>query len=217
MGMKVEKKPPTVEHKTFDPAHPPKDLPELNPGESAVTTMDYGCASNISYRVTSKKKVDDKVHVEVKVYGVEVSTQLKIVVWVPTGATTKLKAHEEGHRQIAETVYKSADVAAKAAADKVQDRRLSGDGDTEKDAVQAALTAASKQLGDEYLRATSGQAERLNQIYDELTAHGTKKEPAEPEAIRLAFEQYAKEVKDAKAAANPAPSTRKAGAQTKGA
>src|SRR5690349_21227895 len=45
--VKVEKKPPEVEHKTFDPRDKPKDMPELHHGEVAVCVSGFSCDTKV--------------------------------------------------------------------------------------------------------------------------------------------------------------------------
>lgn len=192
----VKREPPVVEHKKFNPSQPPKELPHLNPGEAAVTESIFNCAVSTSYHVLHQQSKDSRCDASVKIDSIEVTLQLHVTIWLPDGAPKKLIAHEEGHRQIAESIYKDrADAAAKSAAARLDGRELSGSGRDCDEATRAALNDADTRLCQDYLDQTGGPAGRVGDLYDQITSHGTKYWPAEDEAIRQAFERYAKEQK----------------------
>jgi hypothetical protein len=169
-------------------------MPHLNPGEAAVTESVFNCAVNTAYHSIEQHSQDARCAVVVKIDAVEVKLQLHITIWLPPGAPQKLRAHEEGHRQIAEQIYRqNAAQAAKLTAQKVDGRQLSGIGRDCDEATTAALNDADTRLCQEYLNQTGGPAGRVGDIYDDITAHGTKYWPAEDEAIRQAFERLAKD------------------------
>jgi hypothetical protein len=190
----VKRQPPLIEHKTFDPSDPPKAMPHLNPGEAAVTESVFNCAVNTSYHVFEQKDGSGECRTIVKVDAVQVDLQLHVTIWLPAHAPAKLTAHEEGHRRIAERLYKDrAEKAARAAAGKADGRRFEGAGKTCEEAADAALGKADTELCQNYLNQTGGAAARIGDIYDDLTSHGTNLKLPEDEAIRQAFEQYEKE------------------------
>lgn len=192
-SVKVVKEPAVIATRTFDPSHPPKDMPKLGEGEDAFTDCNYRCELNCKFRTVESKKTDDGVEVVVKIYAVIITTRLKVTIWIPNNAPAKLVAHEQGHRQISEQIYENAEKVAKSVASKIDERRVVGRGESEQSAKQSAVTDLSRDTTKGYLDETLAKASRVNEIYDELTAHGTRQEPAEPEAIKLAFEQYMKE------------------------
>jgi hypothetical protein len=104
----IEKLPTTVETHTFDPLSPPMSMPPLSAMEAAVTDSNF--ISNASVLGESARL--DAAHATVTVTGVRVTLQLKINIWVPTEATQHVVEHEEGHRQISEYYYRSADQIA---------------------------------------------------------------------------------------------------------
>lgn len=196
--VKVEKKPAVVEYKTFDPANPPSDMPKLNEGETAATTYAFGCEGAVSVEMTQRILPNDKSFITYRVRKVTATLSLHIVVWLPEGANDKLKAHEEGHRQIAEKTYETADAVVRKVALKIDGRRVGGDGSSleaaEKKANEA-IASLNNQLTVGYREQVTGPTDRVQVIYDELTAHGTKPTPDEPTAIKLAFEKQAAEAK----------------------
>ncbi len=209
--IKIDKKPPEVTHREFDPANPPADLPHLEHGEDAVTRIEFETKLGEAYSPAAPRPVDGgNVSESLLVSSVNITITASIVIWTPIRASEKLKAHEEGHRLIAEKVYATADKVARAAADLVDGRHVVGIGATESEATSAAMTEAQKRITDAYSAQVSKAADRINQIYDALTAHGTRIDPDEKKAIDLAFAQYAEEVKAQTKNAASRPSSRPA-------
>ena len=211
-AVSVQKKPVVVERKTFDPRNKPAEMPPLNAGELAITVSQYDCGAEVEL-VTRRGKTRDGRHtLTYTVNSVRMVIALKVVIWNPTNATEKLKAHEEGHREISETVYKTAEAHAKAAARKLDGRRIVGEGDTPaaaRKAADEAMQAANKQVCEEYIELTSRTGVRVQNTYDELTGHGTKP-IGEKEAIQQAFAKEAEEQKRAKENGATVPTTKPA-------
>jgi hypothetical protein len=185
----VDVNPVTVERKIFDPAHPPADMPSLHEREAALTQSEFSCGVAVTYQVLSHRQQDGLCHSVLKVRGLAITLQLKLVIWLPNNATPKLSAHEEGHREIAERVYQDAEKAARSITKSLEGKTLAGDAADCEAAEKGAVRAAADQFCHAYLDLTARPASRVGDIYDEITAHGTKKEPAEDEAIRQAFER----------------------------
>jgi len=221
--VKVERKPAVVERKTFDPANHPKEMPELHGGELAVTVSQYDCVIGVSTEMTQRMLPKNRALVTYGVRRMTASLSLKITIWLPENASEKLKAHEEGHREIAERAYQNGEPLARKAANRIDGRRVAGEGDT-LDKAEAIANAKVKGLSDEFTKAYREAlvipANRVQNLYDELTAHGTKADPDEKRAVQLAFEKDAEEQKKgagkppATNASTSRPATRPAAAAT---
>ncbi|HWE94099.1 MAG TPA: hypothetical protein VG269_09065 [Tepidisphaeraceae bacterium] len=189
----IKRDPPTVEYKIFDPADPPADMPRLNQGESAVTYTVFGCAANARYSVIDRKAAAGQKVATIELSGLQLTLRLQVVIYLPKNAPEKLKAHEEGHRRIAEQVYRErAETAAREVAADADHRKYEGEGGTAAAATKAAVQSAINPVAGGYLKLTADVSARVGEIYDDITAHGTNKIP-EDEAIKKAFEQYEKE------------------------
>jgi hypothetical protein len=187
----VDQKPPTIEHRTFDPAHPPADMPPLKGVEAAVTESKFDCQVGMKYQVVGHKREADGCVTTLMVQSVQATLQLNVIIWLPVGATPKLTAHEEGHRRIAEQVYADAQRVARAIAASLDGKKVIGQGTDCSAADKNAIDSSSHRFCDEYLKQTSDVARRVGETYDDLTAHGTRAEPGEDEAIRQAFKHVA--------------------------
>jgi hypothetical protein len=201
----IKREPPVVEYKIFDPADPPADMPKLNQGESAVTNTVFGCTANARYGVVERKAAASQKVATVELAGLQLTLRLQIVIYLPTNAQEKLKAHEEGHRRIAEQIYRErAEKVAREVATKADGRKYQGEGSTPTAATKAAVQSAINPVASGYLKLTADMSARVGDIYDDLTAHGTNKTP-EDEAIKKAFEQYEKEEAEKTPPANTRP------------
>lgn len=192
-AIKVTRKPATVQYHYFDPNNKPADMPQLHRGEAALCRGDFGVSAQLSYAPTARRQAGGGFIGVVAVHDVNVELTLKNDIWLPKNASERLKQHEEGHRQISEMVYdRIGEKAARNAADKLDGRRFQGEGETAKaahEAANAALTAAHSAMIQEYLDQTSRAGQKVQELYDEITAHGTKLKVKEADAIAQAFEQ----------------------------
>lgn len=195
----VERAAIKVEHRTFDPAHPPKQMPSLGPHESAVTESYFNCTTASEYR-TSTGGNDRRTHV--KITSIQVDLELRVTIWLPLNAPQKLKAHEEGHRQIAQRIYeRDAQQTAKVAADAIDGLELNLK-DDDPAAVKAAITEKTGTIATAFLKATAERAQRIGERYDQLTDHGRRESPDEAHAIEQAFADEAAQANE-RAASQP--------------
>jgi hypothetical protein len=105
----------------------------------------------------------------VTVTGARITLQLEINIWIPQGATQQVIEHEEGHRQISEYYYRSAQEVAEKVAAEYTGKQISVSGSD----LGAEINAALQKIGAEI---TAEYGERLNpnaaqQRYDDLTDH----------------------------------------------
>ena len=165
-------------------------MPHLNSGESAVTASSFRIQAGSDYEPLTRKKGDDGWTSEILIHGLTIRLQLKVTIWVPQGVSDKLKAHEEGHRKIAEQIYKErALIEAKTAGAIADGKRFTGQGPNWKAAAGNAVDPVMNDVGKAYLQHTADMADEVNNTYDDLTRHGANDKP-EDEAIKEAFEKY---------------------------
>jgi hypothetical protein len=181
----IRKSQPVVEHKTFDPANKPREMPELSGNEAAVTSSSFGLAAEVQYLQVPRQK-------QVQITSVTVSLDLKITIWNPIDADDALKAHEEGHRRISERVYEDAATVARDAARPFIGRTIVL-GDASPAARKKAIDGLLEEIGREYMRRIQLPAQRINQIYDQITRHGQNQRISVDDAIERAFERFGKE------------------------
>lgn len=200
----VTKDPIKVDYKTYDPKNRPKEMPELAEGESGVTYSEFKIRVNPYSELLGQKPSVGGVTATISVYKINFAAGLHITIWVPQETTAKLKAHEEGHRRIAEQVFQQRSVlAARAVCKALDGHRFSGEGANVQAAAQAAISVTLRAAGEDYLKQVAQVSSDVNNIYDEITKHGT--DPiAEDEAIKQAFDKYYADHPDLKPTTKPA-------------
>lgn len=164
-GPSIVKQPPTFAQRTFDPAMPPADMPPLKPGESAE------CDSNFlsSASVGGETRQTDATHATVTVTRIKVTLQLNIAIWAPANATQHTIDHEEGHRQISEYYYETADKLAGRIAARYMGKQMDiADGNPD-----AQSTKLLQQMADEITAEYNKQLnpEPAQLLYDDITDH----------------------------------------------
>jgi hypothetical protein len=83
-------------------------MPPLNEGDNAV------CDSNFlsSASVSGESRQTDSTHAMITITHINMTLQLNLIIWVPNNVTPHVLEHEEGHRQISEYYYQTADKLA---------------------------------------------------------------------------------------------------------
>ena len=104
----INKQPVNFSRRTFDPANPPPEMPSVNRGENAACDSDF--SSNAT--VAGQTRQTDAAHATLAVAHIKMDLQLNVTIWVPNEATQHVTEHEEGHRQISEYYYQTADKLA---------------------------------------------------------------------------------------------------------
>jgi hypothetical protein len=162
----IIKQPVAFASHTFDPAAPPTDMPPLSPGENAECGSDF--LSNASVRGESRQT--DTTHATVTITQIKLTLQLNINIWVPAGATQRVTEHEEGHRQISEYYYQTADKLAERIAATYMGRRIDITGTDLNAESTKVLQQMASDITAEYNRELNPGPAQL--LYDSITDHG---------------------------------------------
>ena len=178
--IKVTRNPTSVSTKTFDPKRPPADMPPLTRDEAAVTQSKFACGVKLDVEIS---QTGDEKPIA-KIAGVDATLRLEIIEWLPKDATAKIRAHEEGHRQISEIYYAPAEQVARDLAAKYVGKTLDIPGTDEKQ-TQPIIQRAANQFCQEYLGKIEVPSQAAQEKYDQFTEHGRNK-LSEKEAIRRA-------------------------------
>ena len=162
----ISKQPVAFTNRTFDPVTPPTDMPPLAPGESAECDSDF--LSNASVRGESRQT--DATHATVTITQIKVTLQLNINIWVPTGVTQHVIEHEEGHRQISEYYYQTADKLAERIAATYMGKQVEITGTDLGAESSKMLQQMATDITDEYNKELNSGPTQL--LYDAITDHG---------------------------------------------
>jgi hypothetical protein len=161
----IIRQPVNFAQRTFDPARPPSDMPPLSRGEEAVCDSDF--LSSASVRGMTRQL--DATHATLTVTQIKMTLQLDVTIWVPTNASQHVLDHEEGHRQISDYYYQTADKLAARIAAAYRGRQV--------DVTGADLDAESNKILNQLAAEITAEYNReLNpgptqQLYDTITDH----------------------------------------------
>jgi hypothetical protein len=172
----IDKQPVTFAMHTFDPSAPPADMPSLAAWEQAECDSNFMSDANVKGRT----EILDAMHGLVTVKELKVTLLLTINIWVPQGAAEHIIEHEQGHRQIAENYYQTADKVAGQIVAAYLGKQVSAGGAD----LNAEVNKLLQQMGAEI---TAEYSRRLNpdvaqNRYDAITDHG-RNEVSAAEAV----------------------------------
>jgi hypothetical protein len=196
--VKITRNEPVIERRTFDPRRPPATMPKLRPGEAAITYTNFGADIQIGGEVTKASPAPEGIEAQVKIGMIEMTLRMNATIWLPTNGNAKIEKHEEGHRQIAEHYYADAEPIARAFAEPLIGTTVVGRGKDSTDAANNALAKARSELASRYMSATDGAGGKAQQIYEQLTAHGTNA-MNEQKAINDAIARVSREMPSTRA------------------
>jgi hypothetical protein len=164
--------------RTFDPASPPPDMPPLGEGEEAECDSNFISDANVSGRM---RKIDS-TNATVTVAQVRVTLQLKITIWVLSGATQHVIEHEEGHREISEHYYQSADQVAAGIAASYVGKQIAISGADLNAEFRNVLLQLSKEITSEYNEKMNPDS--AQQRFEDLTDHSRNDRDAKDAAAQ---------------------------------
>jgi hypothetical protein len=161
----VVKQPANLAKHTFDPANPPAEMPPLSAGEAAQCVSDF--LSNAT--VSGQTRRLDPTHARVTITQIHVTLQLNVDIWTPIGASQRVMDHEEGHRQISEYYYQTADQLAARIASTYMGKQIDVSGPDPGSAASEALQQAGSEITAEYNKELNPNPTQL--LYDSITDH----------------------------------------------
>jgi hypothetical protein len=164
-ALDISKLPVVFAAHTFDPAAPPADMPPLAPKEIAVCDSDF-LSSAI---VRGETRRTDATHAILTITHVKVTLQLKINLWLPTEAPQNLVDHEEGHRQISEHTYQTAEKLAERIAAAYIGKQIEITGTDLDDESRKMLHQLATEITDQYNKELNPNPPQL--LYDSITDH----------------------------------------------
>jgi hypothetical protein len=183
----VVKEPVNFATRTFDPANPPADMPPMPSGGDIAE-----CDSNFTSRATvgGQAQRTDPTHAIITVSQIKVTLQLNVTIWVPAGVSEHVMEHEQGHRQISEYYYQTADKLAGQIATAYMDKQVAITGADLDAEFHKALQDIGAEITDEYNKELNPNPTQL--LYDSITDHG-RNEVAVQEAVDHALKNVTME------------------------
>lgn len=162
----INKQPVAFATRTFDPASPPPVMPPLSSREIAECDSDF--RSNA--RVRGESRQTDATHGTVTITQITMTLELNINIWLPIGASQHLMEHEQGHRQISEYYYQTADKVAERIAATYMGKQVELAGTDLGVESSKTLQQMATDITDEYNKELNPLPTQL--LYDAITDHG---------------------------------------------
>lgn len=195
----VNKAAPAVTRKTFDPTKPDDPKPYLHANEIAKTEYVFRIEMDLQpIPGTPQRQPGGGVKASIRLNQVRVRLFMPVTIWLPKGATDHVKAHEEGHLQIAQMVYKDADKKAREFANLMIGKAYEGEGKDPNAAYGDAMQKAAKELNDKYVEATRTPCDEVQAIYDQITDFSRNTELKSDKAVTQAFDLWKEQQKKQK-------------------
>jgi hypothetical protein len=161
----INKRPVVFASRTFDPGAPPADMPPLAPGENAECDSDFQANASVG----GETRQTDATHATVTVTQINVTLQLNISIWLPTGVSQHVAEHEGGHREISETYYQTADKIAEQIAATYMGKQVEITGTDLGAESRKTLQQMAIEITDEYKKELNPEPAQL--LYDAITDH----------------------------------------------
>jgi hypothetical protein len=190
----INKQPIVFASRTFDPAAPPADMPPLHSGESAECDSDFLSDASVG----GKSRQTDATHATLTITQIKVTLQLMLTIWVPTGVTQHVIEHEDGHRQISEYYYQTADKLAERIAATYRGKQVEITGTDQGAESSKVLQQMAAEITDEYNKELNPGPTQL--LYDAITDHG-RNEVVVKDAVAHALKNIT--IESAEPATNP--------------
>jgi hypothetical protein len=166
-AVRVTREEPVITRTDFDPRRPPADMPPLTPPESGVCRTTFELSAGVSYSAEQLAAGRARIYVD----GLEIATKLRIDIYTALDSPPKLRAHQEGHRDIGRRLI---------------GRSYEGQGADDEAAQRAAFGKVVAELERAYMARVRVPSAAANERFDEITNHGLAS-IAESEAIALAI------------------------------
>jgi hypothetical protein len=164
-AVQITKLPAQYMPHTFDPAAPPPNMPALHSGEAAVCDSDFIARSSVG----GQPRRTDSTHAMLTVTKVTMTLQLQTNIWVPTDAPQTIIDHEEGHREIADYTYQTADQIAQRIGASYIGKRVEVTGDDLDVASSQKLLEIATEITNAYTTQINNNSTQL--LYDNITDH----------------------------------------------
>ncbi len=167
----AEQTPPQVVRRTYDPLNPPAEMQrKLTLPEAGLCEFKFGC----EIRTGTATPLFGLQTVEATVTSVHLVTHLDITIWTVTASNAKLRAHEEGHREICEEYYRDAGQIALRLAGQALGTKLTIALKNRDTATKEAVDAFQDKLLQEFLNETGIRCTVAQENFDRITAHGVR-------------------------------------------
>lgn len=183
-GLSIDKEPVRIERKTFNPDHPPADMPTHTALEAGLCEYRFGCETR-SEATQSRSWVKT---LPAKISALQLKLQLQIVIWTIENAPQKIVDHEEAHRSIAEHYFAHAEIVAHRLGEAALGRKLNVPGHDKNQALEEALHQLQNEIVEKYSQETAHRCTFAQERFDAITDHSRNSIP-EKVAVAQALQE----------------------------
>jgi hypothetical protein len=176
----IDKQPVAYANRTFDPGNPPDDMPPLASGENAACDSNFLSSANVGGEALQT----DATHAMVTITRIRVTLRLNITTWLPAEPLQHVVEHEDGHRQISEYYYRTADKLAERIAATYLPKQFAISGTDLNAELSKLLQQTGTNITDEYNKELNPAPAQLR--YDAITDH-SRNEVAARDAVAQAL------------------------------
>jgi hypothetical protein len=185
-GPTIHKLPVQIAQRTFDPANPPADMPSMTPGENAECDSNFVSSAVLS----GDTQQADATHATVTITQIKITLQLDITIWTPADVSPHVIEHEDGHRQISEVYYQTADKVAERIAERYMGKQVDISGADLNAGSSKLLQQMAAEITAEYGKELNPEPAQL--LYDSITDH-SRNEVVVKDAVAHALKNVAVE------------------------
>lgn len=167
-AVRVTREEPVITRTDYDPSRPPPDMPPLTPPESGVCKTTFELSAGVTYSAERLTSGSARIYVD----GLEIVTKLRIDIFTVQNAPPKLRAHEEGHRAIAEHYFERSATIAEDIGRRLLGTAHDGLGVDDESAQRDAFSKVIVEIERAYMARVRVPSAAANERFDELTRHG---------------------------------------------
>jgi len=160
--------------------------PLASSDEIAQCESDFTANANVG----GQAQRTDSTHAVITVSQISITLQLNVIIWVPEGVSQRVMDHEQGHRQISEYYYQSADNLAAQIAANYMGKQVTINGPDLDAAFHKALQDIGGEITEEYDKQLDPNPAQL--LYDSITDH-SRNDVAVQDAVEHAVKNVAVE------------------------
>lgn len=142
-------------------------MPRLPAGEDAMCVYEFACTTE--GRAEGGRSFFRRA--KAKISSLTVHSILKVTIWLPKTANSKLATHEQGHVDVCEHYYSAAHAIAERLGREAISNFSSKSPRTDKDA-QIAFAQLQHDLVQKFIHETAHHCFYAQEHFDELTRHG---------------------------------------------
>ena len=160
----------------------------MTPGEAAVCDSNFVASANVSGNTNET----DATHADVTVTQVKITLQLNVTIWTPAEVSPRVMEHENGHRQISEYFYETADKVAAQIGSRYLGRQIEVSGTDLNVETGKQLQQMAAEIAAEYGKELN--PDPAQELYDTITDH-SRNDVAVQDAVTHAINNAAVEAK----------------------